>query len=90
MSETEAPKIEFPCADYPIKVIGRNAPDFKEFVIDTMKKYDPTLDVAKVTEQGSRNGKFLSVRLMITATGADQLEELHKEFISSGRVQMVM
>ncbi len=90
MSDTEAPKIEFPCADYPIKVLGRNTPDFKEFVLDTVRKYDPTLDLANVSEQGSRNGKFLAVRLKITATGADQLEQLHKEFISSGRVQMVI
>ncbi|MBN3563862.1 YbeD family protein [Aliamphritea spongicola] len=90
MSEQEAPKIEFPCADYPVKVLGRSAPDYKEFVLDVVRKYDPALDVSKVVEQPSKNGKFTAIRIKMTAASAESLAEMHKEFMASGRVQMVM
>lgn len=90
MTEQTAPKIEFPCENYPIKVIGWNKDDLRAYVIETVGRFDPTFDPKKVTEQGSRNGKFLSVRFSITATGEAQLAELHKELMASGRVQMVI
>lgn len=90
MSEQEAPKIEFPCADYPIKIIGRDGPDFKELVIDIVRKHAPDLDLATLEHQPSSKGTFVSIRLKITATGADQLNDLHLELKASGRVQMVI
>lgn len=89
MSQPEAPKIEFPC-DYPIKVIGKAAPDFKEFVIETISVHAPDLDIERVDINASRNGKFISVRLWIIATGKDQLENLFEDLKASGRVTMVI
>ncbi|GGO78657.1 UPF0250 protein [Marinobacterium nitratireducens] len=90
MSEQQPPKIEFPCPDYPIKVIGHNADDFRGFVIETVQIHAPDLDITQVTVQDSRNGRFQSVRFTITATGTDQLKALHTELMASGRVQMVI
>ncbi len=89
-TEQEAPKIEFPCADYPIKIIGRAGPDFKELVIDIVRQYAPDLDLSKVDEQDSKKGTFTSVRMKVTATGADQLDAMHKALKATGRVQMVI
>ncbi|GGK65484.1 YbeD family protein [Amphritea balenae] len=89
-TEQDAPKIEFPCPDYPIKIIGRAAPDFKELVIDIVRKHAPDLDLKKIDEQPSSKGTFTSVRMKITATGADQLDALHQELKATGRVQMVI
>ena len=90
MSEPEAPKIEFPCENYPIKVVGYNADDFKGFVIETVQVHCPDLDIERITQQESRTGKYVSVRLFITATGIDQLERLHEDLKASGRVQTVL
>nr|WP_067286250.1 DUF493 family protein [Marinobacterium profundum] len=90
MSEQQPPKIEFPCPDYPIKVIGVNSTDFRDYVIETVLKYAPDLDVASVTVQDSKKGTFQSVRFCITATGVEQLEQMHQDLKSSGRVKMVM
>ncbi|KDE40374.1 MAG: YbeD family protein [Nitrincola lacisaponensis] len=86
----EAPKIIFPCADYPIKVVGDNADDFYGFVVETVKGFDPHLDLEKVTMQDSRNGRFRSVRLKMTATGEEQLQALFEKLKASGRVHMVL
>jgi hypothetical protein len=91
MSNTsEAPKIEFPCENYPIKVVGHNQNDFRGFVIETVQIHAPDLDIAKVTVNESRTGKYLSVRLQITVTGEDQLIRLHNDLKASGRVQTVL
>ncbi|HSG04523.1 MAG TPA: DUF493 family protein [Marinobacterium sp.] len=90
MSEPEAPKIEFPCPDYPIKVVGNNASDFRAYVIETVQIYAPDLDISRVTVQESRTGKYLSVRLWITATGEEQLDKMHRDLKSSGRVHTVL
>ena len=89
MSQPEPPKIEFPC-DYPIKVIGKAAPDFKDFVVKTISVHAPDLDASCVEINPSRNGKFVSVRLSIMATGKAQLENLFEDLKASGRVTMVI
>lgn len=90
MSETEAPKIEFPCENYPIKVIGRGGDNFKDFVIEMVQQHAPDLDVTTVTIQDSKKGTFQSVRFSITATGEAQLSTLHKALMATGRVTMVI
>lgn len=90
MAEQEAPKIEFPCPDYPIKVIGKNAVDFRGFVIETVQKHAPDLELDKVKAADSSKGTFQSITLYITATGEAQLKALHEDLIASDRVKMVL
>ncbi|MGB0466101.1 MAG: YbeD family protein [Pontibacterium sp.] len=90
MSEQEAPKIEFPCENYPIKVVGRGGDDFKGFVVEMVQVHAPDLDISQVTVQDSRKGTFQSVRFSITATGESQLRALHKALMATGRVTMVI
>ena len=87
--DQEAPKIEFPC-DYPIKVVGRAAADYKQLVIDIVQKHAADLDPEKVELKPSRNGNFYSVRFTITATGVNQLEAIFEELKATGRVTMVI
>lgn len=85
----DAPKVEFPC-DYPIKIVGDAAPDFKASVLDVVEAYAPGVDRGSVKVVDSRNGKFQSVRVTITATGEDQLRELFTALKATGRVHMVV
>jgi len=89
MTEQQPPKIEFPC-DYPIKVVGHATSDYRDFVVEVVRKHAPDLDDAKIAVIDSRNGKFQSIRLIIRATGADQLDAIFQELKASGRVQMVL
>lgn len=86
----EPPKIEFPCADYPIKVIGYNRDGFQQFVLTFMERYDPNIDQSKVTYQDSKNGKFRSVRMFMTAQSEQQLMDLFTEIKATGRVVTVI
>lgn len=86
----EAPKIEFPCPNYPIKVIGNAAEDFPALVTEILKKHAPELDPGTLVTRDSSNGRFMSVQLLITATGIEQLQAIHEDLRATGRVQMVL
>lgn len=88
--QPETPKIEFPCPNYPIKVVGVNDSDFRGFVIEIVQIHVPDFDLTSVSVQDSRNGSFQSVRFKITAQGVDQLKALHEALIASDRVKMVI
>lgn len=87
--EQEPPKIEFPC-DYPIKVLARTAEDLHEAIFEVFEQHAPGFDRQTVTARASSKGTFTAITITITATGPDQLEELHQGLLATGRVQMVI
>lgn len=91
MSDTTppAPKIEFPC-QYPIKIICDAGDDLAEQVLEIVRKHDCELDAEKLEVQDSKNGRFMSLRLVICATGEEQLQQLHNDLKATGRVHMVL
>ena len=89
-TDVQAPKIEFPCERYPIKVIGTAGDDFPDLVVEVIRRHAPDLDVSTLVTRDSRNGKFLSVQVLITATGVEQLQAIHVDLRETGRVHMVL
>jgi uncharacterized protein len=89
-TDVQPPKIEFPCANYPIKVIGEAGDGFAELVIEVLQRHAPDLDPGTLVTRDSRNGRFLSVQVLITATGVEQLQAIHVDLRATGRVHMVL
>lgn len=89
-SEPTAPKIEFPCERYPIKVIGEAGEGFRELVLEVIQRHAPDCDETTLVTRDSRNGRFLSVQVLITATGVEQLQAIHVDLRATGRVHMVL
>ncbi|WP_439107601.1 YbeD family protein [Congregibacter sp.] len=85
----EPPKIEFPC-DYPVKVLGRNVTEFRPLVLEIFERHAPGFDQSTITVRDSRKGNFLSMTIIITATGPEQLESIHQDLRATGIVQMVL
>ncbi len=83
------PKIEFPC-EYPIKVMGPAAPDFKACILDVLVESETSFMRESVAVVDSRNGRFQSVRVTIEAQSEDHLSSLHQCLKNTGRVQMVL
>jgi uncharacterized protein len=90
MSEPEAPKIEFPCEDYPVKVMGQSGPKYHEFVVSVVERHAPGFDQARITIRESAKGTFQSITVFITATGVPQLKALHQELIANSMTKMVL
>ncbi len=90
MTQQEPPKIEFPCEDYLIKVVGNTDPTFKDFVLRVMKSYDPELDESRIKEQPSSKGTYVSYTFFITAESEAQLKALNEELRLDSRVKTVL
>ncbi|MGB0361223.1 MAG: YbeD family protein, partial [Endozoicomonas sp.] len=43
MKEPTPPKIKFPC-EYPIRIVGHAADDYKDFVVAVVANHDPSFD----------------------------------------------
>jgi len=86
----EPPKIEFPCPDYPIKVIGKKSEQFQSFVAEIVQLHAPDFDETCITVQDSSKGTYCSLRMFITATGEKQLKDLHEQLIASDQVHLVL
>lgn len=85
---SEQPKIEFPC-DYSIRVVGDAGEDFSDMVMSVVGKHAEIIPGSMKTRD-SRNARFLSVTLVIRATGEDQLKALFEDLKATGRVHMVI
>ena len=85
----ERPRITFPC-DYPIKVLGEQGEGFAELVIEIVRRHDPGLSEERISYRESARGRYLSVQLVITATGTEQLAALYAELKATGRVATVL
>ena len=86
----EAPKIEFPCANYSMKIVGRKTADYHAWVVQCVQQLAPDLDPKKVQVVDSRNGTFQSIRIAVTAKSADHLQQIHQTLMASGKVKLVL
>ncbi|WP_439850491.1 DUF493 domain-containing protein [Pseudomonas syringae] len=88
-NDVKSHKIEFPCNDYPIKVIGDTSVGFTAAVMEVLEKH-ATVDLATLAERQSSNGKYTTVQLHIIATGEDQLRDINSALRATGFVHMVL
>ena len=89
MSEQEPPKIEFPC-DYSIRIIGEAREDFIDRVFELVQSHAPDLGRDSIKIRDSKKGTFMSVHVMIYATGEDQLHNIHQTLLTYDAVRMVI
>lgn len=90
MSELPPPKIEFPCPDYLIKVLGEAGDELYQLVIEVMERHAPGFDETRITVANSSKGRFQSVTVWITATGEPQLHAIHNDLRANPITKMVL
>lgn len=90
MSDPKAPKIEFPCPDYPIKIMGEAGEELHSLVVEVMERHAPDFDQTRISVRDSSKGRFQSVTVWITATGVPQLEAIHEDLRTSPLTKMVL
>ena len=90
MSDAKPPKIEFPCADYPVKIMGKHSDEYQHAVLEVIERHAPGFDRSKVSVRVSNKGRFRSISVFITATGEHQLRALHEELLQRTETKMVL
>ena len=87
MSEESA--LEFPC-DFPIKMMGRNTTEFRQLARELVENHTgPVADQAVQTSL-SRNDRFISVTVTISATSQQQLDDIYRDASSHSDVLMAL
>ena len=86
----EPPKIEFPCDNYPIRVMGNAGSDMQEFVFSVFEEHAPGYDRTLVQVKASREGNYESLTIYITATGTEQLQAVFEALKQHPSVKMVL
>jgi putative lipoic acid-binding regulatory protein len=86
----EVPKIDFPCANYSLKIVGLKTTDYHAWVMQCVQQLAPDLDPKKVQVVDSRNGTFQSIRLAVTIKSADHLQQIYQTLMASGKVKLVL
>lgn len=89
MSEFEPPVIEFPC-EYPIKVMGHATPGFAEEIVEVVSKHAPGVGEEHVTVKISGKGNYMSITIVIEATGVEQLTVMFEELKTNASVKLVL
>ncbi len=90
MSEQpEAPRIEFPC-DYPMKVIGAALDDMEDRVFEILSRHVETVDRSTFDLRPSRNGRFVSLRVVIRAEGEEHIQRMFADLKTLPGIQMVL
>ena len=82
-------EIEFPC-EYPIKIMGKNVDNFERVILSVLDKLSPTYSRETITRRVSKKGTFISLTVLIIATGKPQLEKLNKDLKATGLVSIVL
>jgi uncharacterized protein len=89
MVEPELSPIQYPL-DFPIKIMGRNAPGFIQKVVAIVQRHAPDFDAATAETRPSRKSAYLSVTCVIRATSRQQLDALYAELSGDPAVIMVL
>lgn len=84
------PKIEFPCPNYPIKVMGDSGPDLRALVEQVFSRHASDFNTDNIAVRDSSKGTFQSLTVTIEATGEDQLRAIFNDLKSSKLVKMVL
>lgn len=70
--------LNFPC-EFPIKAMGRAHCGLEETVWGIIRAHAAEADRAGLAITESRNGRFVSVTVTITATSRDQLDAIYAD-----------
>ena len=86
---TEESAIEFPC-EFPIKMMGRNTPEFRTTARALVEKHAGTVRDDAVQDTLSRNDRFGSITVTITASSQQQLDAIYQDVSDHEDVLMAL
>ena len=81
--------LAFPC-EFPIKIVGRREAGFAQGVSEIVLRHAPGFQPASMEMRPSRQGKYLSLTVVINARSREQLDALYRELCDHRAVVMVL
>ena len=81
--------LSFPC-EFPIKVMGLTQDGYAQAIVEVVRRHAPDFDPSTLEMRASRQGKYLSLTLVVRAVSQDQLDGLYRELCDHPMVHMVL
>ena len=81
--------LEFPCS-FPIKMMGRDTPAFRQLVRELVEKHAGPIDDSAIRNSLSRNGRFVSVTITVSAQSQQQLDDIYRDVSAHEDVLMAL
>lgn len=81
--------IEFP-AKFPIKITGKNTPEFQAEVISIMNRLIPEQDRLGFKEQASKNGNYLAISITAMFYDKAAIDAVYQALSNSPHVIMAL
>lgn len=86
---SEEKLLVFPC-DFPIKMMGRETPEFHVTARSLIEKHTGPLDDQAIKSSLSRNGRFVSITVTVSAQSQQQLDDIYRDVSSHEDVLMAL
>ena len=86
---TDEALLEFPC-EFPVKMMGRDTPEFGETVRLLVEKHVGPIDDAAIRKAMSRNGNFVSITITVNAESQQQLDDIYRDVSTHEEVLMAL
>jgi uncharacterized protein len=81
--------LEFPC-DFPVKMMGRDTPEFHASVRALVEKHTGPIDDGAIHTALSRNGRFVSITVTVRARSKQQLDDIYRDLSAHDDVLMAL
>ncbi|WP_179401124.1 HP0495 family protein [Burkholderia guangdongensis] len=81
--------LQFPC-DFPIKIMGKAHPEFKDTIFKVVSVHDSEIDVEKIEERASSGGNYTGLTITVRATSQAQLDDIYRALTGHPMVKVVL
>jgi putative lipoic acid-binding regulatory protein len=78
MQKTSEEIFNFPC-DYPVKIFGKNSPEFEKIVLAIISKHSGEIHPQSITKKESSKGGYVCITVRIVATSRAQIDTINSE-----------
>lgn len=81
--------LEFPC-DFPIKIMGRDQPQFREAAVALIEQHAGEIPDDAIRTINSREGNFLSITITIKAKSQQQLDDIYRDLSENDEILVAL
>ncbi len=81
--------LEFP-SDHPLKVMGRNTPEFRAAVHAVLAAESRTGEAPRIAERVSRDGGYVSLTCTVHVASRGELDAIYRRLHATGLVRFAL
>jgi putative lipoic acid-binding regulatory protein len=89
MPHSDESLIEYPC-DFPIKAMGLSTDAIEDIFTAIVRRHLPHQQTFEIKRRDSKNGKYISITIILKAENRDQLDAVYQELSAHEKILMTL